>query len=54
MSLAVEMQLELDKQYITPLSLSENQFGGLGQGGFLVSQPAAKHHDDTRYALPIQ
>ena len=53
-SLAVEMQLELDKQYISPLSLSENQFGGLGQGGFLVSQPAAKHHDDTRYALPIQ
>lgn len=53
-SLAVEMQLELDKQYITPLSLSENHFGGLGQGGFLVSQPAAKHHDDTRYALPIQ
>ena len=53
-SLAVEMQLELDKQYITPLSLSENSFGGLGQGGFLVSQPATKHHDDTRYALPIQ
>ena len=53
-SLAVEMQLELDKQYITPLSLSENSFGGLGQGEFLVSQPATKHHDDTRYALPIQ
>lgn len=53
-SLAVEMQLELDKQYISPLSLSENQFGGLGQGGFLVSQPAMEHHDDTRYALPIQ
>lgn len=52
--LAVEMQLELDKQYITPLSLSENNFGGLGQGGFLVSQPATAHHDDTRYALPIQ
>ncbi|MBH0065070.1 type VI secretion system baseplate subunit TssG [Psychrobacter sp. SZ93C1] len=52
--LAVEMQLELDKQYITPLSLSESGFGGLGQGGFLVSQPATQHHDDTRYALPIQ
>ncbi|MGP5201369.1 type VI secretion system baseplate subunit TssG [Psychrobacter aquimaris] len=52
--LAVEMQLELDKQYITPLSLSESNFGGLGQGGFLVSQPATQHHDDTRYALPIQ
>lgn len=52
--LAVEMQLELDKQYITPLSLSESHFGGLGQGGFLVSQPANEHHDDTRYALPIQ
>ncbi len=52
--LAVEMQLELDKQYITPLSLSESHFGGLGQGGFLVSHPAANHHDDTRYALPIQ
>lgn len=32
--LAVEMQLELDKQYITPLSLSESSFGSLGQGGF--------------------
>ncbi|MCH1781861.1 type VI secretion system baseplate subunit TssG [Psychrobacter glaciei] len=53
-SLAVEMQLELDKQYITPLSLSEDGFGGLGQGGFLVSQPATEHYDDTRYALPIQ
>lgn len=52
--LAVEMQLELDKQYITPLLLSESEFGGLGQGGFLVSQPATAHHDDTRYALPIQ
>ena len=52
--LAVEMQLELDKQYITPLSLSESSFGGLGQGGFLISQPATQHHDDTRYALPIQ
>ncbi|MDN3453438.1 MULTISPECIES: type VI secretion system baseplate subunit TssG [unclassified Psychrobacter] len=52
--LAVEMQLELDKQYITPLSLSESGFGGLGQGGFLVSQPATHHYDDTRYALPIQ
>lgn len=52
--LAVEMQLELDKQYITPLSLSENSFGSLGQGGFLISQPATQHHDDTRYALPIQ
>ena len=52
--LAVEMQLELDKQYISPLSLSESSFGGLGQGGFLVSQPATQHHDDTRYALPIQ
>ena len=52
--LAVEMQLELDKQYITPLSLSESSFGSLGQGGFLVSQPATQHHDDTRYALPIQ
>ncbi|OXL28005.1 type VI secretion system baseplate subunit TssG [Psychrobacter sp. DAB_AL32B] len=52
--LAVEMQLELDKQYISPLSLSESRFGGLGQGGFLVSQPATQHHDDTRYALPIQ
>ncbi|WP_201595102.1 type VI secretion system baseplate subunit TssG [Psychrobacter vallis] len=52
--LAVEMQLELDKQYITPLSLSESNFGGLGQGGFLVSQPATANHDDTRYALPIQ
>ncbi|WP_426138411.1 type VI secretion system baseplate subunit TssG [Psychrobacter sp. TWR1-1-1] len=52
--LAVEMQLELDKQYITPLSLSESNFGGLGQGGFLISQPATQHHDDTRYALPIQ
>ncbi|ERL54921.1 type VI secretion system baseplate subunit TssG [Psychrobacter aquaticus] len=52
--LAVEMQLELDKQYITPLSLSESNFGGLGQGGFLVSQPTTAHHDDTRYALPIQ
>ena len=52
--LAVEMQLELDKQYITPLSLSESNFGGLGQGGFLVSQLATAHHDDTRYALPIQ
>ncbi|MBF0658437.1 type VI secretion system baseplate subunit TssG [Psychrobacter sp. NG25] len=52
--LAVEMQLELDKKYITPLSLSESSFGGLGRGGFLVSQPATQHHDDTRYALPIQ
>ena len=52
--LAVEMQLELDKKYITPLSLSESGFGGLGRGGFLVSQPATQHHDDTRYALPIQ
>ena len=52
--LAVEMQLELDKQYITPLSLSESSFGSLGQGGFLISQPATQHHDDTRYALPIQ
>lgn len=52
--LAVEIQLELDKQYIKPLSLSESQFGGLGQGGFLVSQPSNMHHDDTRYALPIQ
>ena len=52
--LAVEMQLELDKQYITPLSLSESNFGSLGQGGFLISQPATQHHDDTRYALPIQ
>lgn len=52
--LAVEMQLELDKQYITPLSLSESHFGSLGRGGFLVSQPANAHHDDTRYALPIQ
>ena len=53
-SLAVEMQLELDKQYISPLSLSEDGFGGLGRGGFLVSKPATQHHDDTRYALPIQ
>ncbi|MDN5891202.1 MAG: type VI secretion system baseplate subunit TssG [Psychrobacter sp.] len=52
--LAVEMQLELDKQYISPLSLSESSFGGLGQGGFLVSKPATEHYDDTRYALPIQ
>ncbi|MEN2750585.1 type VI secretion system baseplate subunit TssG [Psychrobacter sp. FBL11] len=52
--LAVEMQLELDKQYIKPLSLSEEGFGGLGRGGFLISQPATQHHDDTRYALPIQ
>lgn len=53
-SLAVEMQLELDKQYISPLSLAESTFGGLGQGGFLVSQPADEHYDDTRYLLPIQ
>lgn len=52
--LAVEMQLELDKKYITPLSLSESSFGGLGRGGFLVSNPATQHHNDTRYALPIQ
>ena len=52
--LAVEMQLELDKKYITPLSLSESSFGGLGRGGFLVSKPATQHHDDTRYMLPIQ
>ena len=52
--LAVEMQLELDKRYIKPLSLSENSFGSLGRGGFLVSQQATAHHDDTRYALPIQ
>ena len=53
-SLAVEMQLELDKQYINPLSLAERTFGGLGQGGFLVSKPADEHYDDTRYLLPIQ
>ena len=52
--LAVEIQLELDRQYIKPLSLSEDGFGGLGRGGFLISQPATQHHDDTRYALPIQ
>lgn len=52
--LAVEMQLELDKEYITPLSLSETGFGSLGRGGFLVSKPVDNHHDDTRYALPIQ
>lgn len=52
--LAVEMQLELDKQYIKPLSLSEEGFGGLGRGSFLVSKTATAHHDDTRYALPIQ
>ena len=52
--LAVEMQLELDKQYIKPLSLAENGFGGLGRGGFLLSKTANEHHNDTRYALPIQ
>lgn len=52
--LAVEIQLELDKTYIKPLSLSENNFGSLGRGGFLVSKPAIEHYDDTRYALPIQ
>lgn len=52
--LAVEMQLELDKQYIKPLSLAEDGFGGLGCGGFLMSKPATTHHDETRYALPIQ
>ncbi len=58
-SLAVEMQLELDKAHIKPLALSSAKaldasgFGGLGRGGFLVSGPASNHHDDTRYALPI-
>nr|WP_317200868.1 type VI secretion system baseplate subunit TssG [uncultured Psychrobacter sp.] len=53
-TLAVEMQLELDKAYIKPLSLSENGFGSLGRGGFLMSHPATEHHDETRYALPIE
>ncbi len=52
--LAVEMQLELDKQYIKPLSLDEQGFGSLGRGGFLVSKPATAHYDDTRYTLPIE
>ena len=52
-TLAVEMQLELHKNHIKPLSLTEQRFGGLGRGGFLVSQPATQHHDDTRYLLPI-
>lgn len=51
--LAVEIQLELDKQYIKPLSLAESSFGGLGRGGFLVSKPADHNHDDTRFELPI-
>lgn len=53
-SLAVEMQLELHKKHIKPLSLAEQHFGGLGRGGFLVSEPAQQHHNDTRYLLPIQ
>ena len=53
-TLAVEMQLELDKQYIQPLSLAEQSFGSLGRGGFLLSKAADKHHDETRYALPIE
>ena len=52
--LAVEVQLQLDKQYIKPLSLSETGFGSLGRGGFLVTKPATSHHDGSRYALPIQ
>lgn len=53
-TLAIEMQLELDKQYIQPLSLAEQSFGSLGRGGFLLSKAANSHHDDTRYALPIE
>lgn len=53
-SLAVELQLELHKKYIKPLSLSEDSFGSLGRGGFLVSKPAQSHHRDTRFALAIE
>jgi type VI secretion system protein ImpH len=53
-SLAVEMQLEIDKAHITSLSLSEDGFGSLGRGGFLLSRPATAHHSDTRFALPVQ
>lgn len=53
-SLAVEMQLEIDKAHIKSLSLSEESFGSLGRGGFLLSTAAKSHHSDTRFALPIQ
>jgi type VI secretion system protein ImpH len=53
-SLAVEIQLELDKAHIKSLSLSEDSFGSLGRGGFLLTAPAKSHHSDTRFALPIQ
>lgn len=52
--LAVDVQLELDKKEVKPLSLSESEFGGLGRGGFLVSQPAYTDFKDTYYALPVQ
>lgn len=52
-NLAVEVCLELHKDHIKQLSLSETTFGGLGRGGFLLSQPASDHHANTCYLLPI-